>query len=245
VAQRTQLATAQTQFITQLNQDLVDSGLIDHANSNGQPTVAAGRQYETIPYVVMEVNSQTLPIVQQNALATSLELDVADKPALAQSLPLIGADKAWSYGYTGKGQTIAILDTGVEKSHPYFATNRIVQEACFSTTLCPNGSVTQIGGAGAAAPCTYDTANCPHGTHVAGIAASVAKEANLIAVQVFSKNFGLASSLKMVAPHVAGAWTVLKVAKPAAEVLGMPSVGKVVTTNWVAKFLGVINSKVG
>ncbi|OQW91119.1 MAG: hypothetical protein BWK78_05465, partial [Thiotrichaceae bacterium IS1] len=194
-AQRTQLATTQTQFITQLNQDLVDSGLIDHANSNGQPTVSAGRQFETIPYVVMEVNSQTLPIVQQNALATSLELDVADKPTLAQSLPLIGADKAWAAGYTGKGQTIAILDTGVEKSHPFFATNRIVQEACFSTTFCPNGQVQQVG-AGAAAPCTYDSTTCAHGTHVAGIAASVAKEANLIAVQVFSKNFGLTSSLK-------------------------------------------------
>jgi subtilisin family serine protease len=34
----------------------------------------------------------------------------------------------------GTGQVIAILDTGVDKTHPFLA-NKVVAEACFSTTL--------------------------------------------------------------------------------------------------------------
>ncbi len=196
VAQRQQLTDTQQQFVTTLSQDLVNSGLFDEVNSaDGTPIVKPETTYETIPYLVLEVSDATLPLVQQQTLTKGVTLDHADEPSLTQSLPLIGADKAWSAGYTGQGQQIAVLDTGVEKTHPFFATNRVVQEACFSATLCPDGQKQQVS-AGAAVPCSYDAPNCLHGTHVAGIAASVAKDAQLIAVQVFSKQLGTAKSLQ-------------------------------------------------
>lgn len=122
-------------------------------------------------------------------------------PVLAQSVPLIQGDQAWTRGYDGTGTTIAVLDTGVAASHPFLA-GKVVDEACFSSTVaglsrstCPDGSDQQIG-PGAAAPCSLSV--CIHGTHVAGIAAGngapagqpfsgVARGAHLMAVQVFSE----------------------------------------------------------
>ncbi|HEY8516615.1 MAG TPA: S8 family serine peptidase [Candidatus Binatia bacterium] len=84
-----------------------------------------------------------------------------------------------------------MLDTGVDGSHPALA-GKIVREACFSGNgNCPNGATQQIG-PGPGVACTY-AGDCKHGTHVAGIAASrsgVARRANIIAIQVFSRFTG-------------------------------------------------------
>ena len=102
----------------------------------------------------------------------------------------------WSNGYTGSGQVVAVLDTGVDSSHAFLA-GKVVEEACYSgNASCPNGTTTQTG-AGSGAPCTYAASGCSHGTHVAGIAAGqgssfsgVAKGADVMAVQVFSRFTG-------------------------------------------------------
>lgn len=135
-------------------------------------------------------------------------------PALNQSTALMNMPQAWGKGYTATGQSIAILDTGIEKDHPFLqdaaGNSRVIYEACFGTkdpsnnidTLCPNadpiGGDSPLGLAGSANPnCTFDVdGQCFHGTHVAGIAAGkrnwnnltgVAPNASIIAVKVFSK----------------------------------------------------------
>ena len=126
--------------------------------------------------------------------------DVAYPPALLQSTPLIGANGSSDFGgYTGQGQVIAVLDTGVDKAHPLLS-GKVVSEACYSTngstrsgirSLCPS-RVTASTATGSGVPCTWES-GCSHGTHVAGIAAGnnssyrgVAKDAQLIAIQVFT-----------------------------------------------------------
>jgi hypothetical protein len=91
------------------------------------------------------------------------------------------------------------LIPGVDKTHPDLR-EQVVEEACYSSTstaysttsLCPNGSEEQQGN-GAGVNCDSSISGCTHGTHVAGIVAAngsvtgVAKDADIIAIQVFSK----------------------------------------------------------
>jgi hypothetical protein len=156
--------------------------------------------FRTVPYVALEVSPAALTALESSADVSGVFEDEIARPVLAQSVPLIQADQAWAAGYDGSGTTIAILDTGVDASHPFLA-GKVVGEACYSSTSnvsrsnCPNGLDEQIG-PGSAIPCSvYE---CLHGTHVAGIAAGngapagqtfsgVAKGAHLMAVQVFSE----------------------------------------------------------
>ena len=48
-------------------------------------------------------------------------LDGKREISLDQSVPQIGAPAAWEAGYTGKGISVAVLDTGIDKSHPDLA----------------------------------------------------------------------------------------------------------------------------
>ena len=159
---------------------------------------------DIIPVVFIKADSQAIAELCTEPLVKSIEENKELEPSLTDSIPLINADDAADSGYTGAGWTVAILDTGVDKDHK-FLNGKVVYEACYSTddpgnnkeTLCPNGMETQIGN-GAAAPCS-GVPQCDHGTHVAGIAAGkdntfgsngiygVARDANIIAIQVFTK----------------------------------------------------------
>ncbi|MBM4201467.1 MAG: hypothetical protein FJ189_09300, partial [Gammaproteobacteria bacterium] len=149
------------------------------------------------PMLAFEVDALGLEMLSSSPLVAQFVEDKAMPPLLPQSVPLVGADEAWGTGFSGAGETVAILDTGIDPSHPFLA-GKIVAEACFSTTygpfgattVCPNSRSAQSGG-GAAVPCR--AYGCDHGTHVAGIAAGrgaqfsgVARDARIIAVQVFS-----------------------------------------------------------
>jgi subtilisin family serine protease len=160
------------------------------------------KRYKYIPYTAMEVDPAALTALSSHPLVISFEEDTPVPPTLTQSVPLIKADQAWVSGYTGSGWTVAILDTGVDKSHSFFSGGKVAAEACFSTisasstSFCPNGLSSQTG-SGAGVNCSETINGCSHGTQVAGIVAGkadsingVAKDANIIAIQVFSKVTG-------------------------------------------------------
>jgi subtilisin family serine protease len=158
------------------------------------------RQYTTVPFLAVEVDAYALTVLERlRGLVVTVEEDVLHRPTLAQSVPLVQAPSAWGAGFSGGGQVIAILDTGVDKTHPVLA-GKVVEEACFSLGAdlapgagdCPNGLSTQMG-PGSGVPCTYAPSVCRHGTHVAGIAAGasgVAPGAQIMAIQVFSRFTG-------------------------------------------------------
>ncbi|NOT48515.1 MAG: S8 family serine peptidase, partial [Acidobacteria bacterium] len=155
--------------------------------------------FETIPFVVITADAELLRRMIDDGQVKTIEEDVADSPDLAESTQVVNAPAAWSSGYTGANWAVAIIDSGVMKTHS-FLTGKVVSEACYSqtvsgtaTTVCPGG-VSQSTDVGSGVNCDPAVAGCPHGTHVAGIVAGngatssgVAKGANIIAIQVFSR----------------------------------------------------------
>jgi len=180
------------------------------------------RTYSAFPFLAITVTPKALEALKADPRVTSIEMDVptpvpvpvpsgsgikgvpggaadTSTPSVRTSNlnwgpPKIGADTAWSQGYTGAGWYVAILDTGIRRTHEFFSGKTIV-EACFSLNAnCP-GSTTSAYGTGSAVHYASTYNGFDHGTHCAGIAtgrkadgavAGVAKSANLIAVQVFS-----------------------------------------------------------
>lgn len=76
-----------------------------------------------------------------------IDLDGKVTASLDQSVPQIGAPDAWQAGYDGTGVTVAVLDTGVDQTHPDLA-DREIGEKDFSGS---GNNVDHVG----------------HGTHVA------------------------------------------------------------------------------
>ncbi|MFN0029683.1 MAG: S8 family peptidase [Acidimicrobiales bacterium] len=119
--------------------------------------------------VSLPADAAALDRLAGSPLVAAIEADQWLAPALDRSTAQIGAPAAWAAGFTGAGRTVAIIDSGVESTHPALA-GKVRYEACFSNVSCPNGAATMVG-PGAAAPCVWG-AGCEHGTHVAGVIAA-------------------------------------------------------------------------
>jgi len=186
-------------------QNMVRAGLLGVAHREH-------RQFKDFPFMVVEVAADGLHTLDSlHGLVAHVFEDKLERPFLAESIPLVQADQVWAGGfagspYDGSGTVVAILDTGVDKNHPFIGAGKVVEEACFSsndlalsaTSVCPGGATSSFA-AGSGLPCDLAVVGCEHGTHVAGIAAGdgqagavavfsgVAKGANVMAVQVFSR----------------------------------------------------------
>ncbi len=163
--------------------------------------VSGIKHFKTIPHIAMEIDADGLKELLDSADVVSIEEDIPVPPVLNQSVPFIKADQVHASGYDGTGWNVAVLDTGVRKTHE-FLSGKVVSEACYSTTsgtrstsLCPGGSNSTAAGSGVNCS-TSISSDCSHGTHVAGIIAGkggatvakgVAPGAKIIAIQVFSK----------------------------------------------------------
>ncbi|MBE0511204.1 MAG: S8 family serine peptidase [Gammaproteobacteria bacterium] len=184
-AQRQGIAVAQQQLLERL----AGQGL----------TATPLRRFEHIAGMALRVDSAALQALRDDPAVLSLQEDRLARPLLAQSIPLINADDLWALGGTGDGWAVAVLDTGVDYTHEFF-TGKLIAEACFSSddvdagasSLCPDGAEESFE-EGAGLHCS-GIDGCAHGTQVAGIAVGqgttrngVAKAADLIAIQVFSR----------------------------------------------------------
>jgi len=160
------------------------------------------RKMRHLPYMAMRVDEAGLAELLADPNVVSVEMDMLYRPSLNETPTITHAVDAWNAGYTGSGQVVAIVDTGVDAAHTFLA-GKVVDEACFSSplssgrSLCPGGTAVETG-AGTGAPCVSSAPGCYHGTHVAGIAAGyrgvlgtdaggMAPDAGLMAIQVFQE----------------------------------------------------------
>ncbi len=119
-------------------------------------------------YTVINMLAADVPSVVIAALAAHpsvAEISLVEKQSaqLAVSVPSLGAPVFWNAGYTGAGESVAVMDTGARTSHLAFSGLNILSRVFLDY--------------GRMDPCFADDANSPmdyqgHGTHVAGIVAS-------------------------------------------------------------------------
>jgi len=162
---------------------------------------------ETVPYMSLRIKKDDIQDFIDIEEIADIQIDELSSVTMAESNVIIQATNAWANGDTGSGQTVAVLDTGVEKTHA-FLSGKVISEACYSNaggaggyiSLCPGG-VTSSTASGSGVNCSAGVTGCDHGTHVAGTIAGdngsiygVAKDAKIIAINVFTNINGKALS---------------------------------------------------
>ncbi|MFH1972702.1 MAG: S8 family serine peptidase [archaeon] len=137
------------------------------------------------------INEQELKDILQEDI-TSIREDEVLNIQLATTLPQIETDtvhalQLYNINLTGLGQTVCVIDTGINSTHESLQ-GRIVAEYCYC-------DVTDLGSGGCCSDNTNELNNAEddqgHGTHVAGIvgangtsALGMAPEVNFIAMKV-------------------------------------------------------------
>lgn len=156
--------------------------------------VRIARAFRTLPGVAAQATAAGLAALAARPEVEAIEADGVGTVALDQTVVQIRADRVHARGVDGSGVVIAVVDTGVDPTHPDIA-DALRQEECFCrggaigdevrAPCCPDGTARESGPGSAA---SVD----PHGPHVAGIAVSrgrvsapgVAPGAGLVAVRV-------------------------------------------------------------
>lgn len=166
------------------------------------------KRFRLVPGFAMVATPRDLAMLRLDPEVADIVEDAVLQPLLQDSVPALGSSPDGSFGpgmYTGQGQVLAIIDTGVDSAHP-FLTGQVIPdaEACFSSnlsvagvnvasSLCPGG-MAEVVAPGAGSHCDLQIDNCSHGTAIAGVMvgsgdsfSGVARDARLISVQAASR----------------------------------------------------------
>lgn len=164
--------------------------------------------YHLVPAIAGSMNMAQISALSDDPRIERIWFDRPVYTCLDISVPLIGTPQVWAAGPTGRGITVAVVDTGVDTAHPDLA-GRVIKTHDFTGEGYNDGH--------------------GHGTHVAGIiggngAASngkykgVAPEVTLIAAKVLRANGSGATSDVMAGVE----WAVQERAKVINLSLGSP-----------------------
>jgi len=166
-------------------QALADSVMLGLTDAEFRVT----HRWDNIAALAGDVTAEGLVALLRSPEVLRVDLDVRGHMALSESANMIRAGELNARGLTGAGITVAVLDTGIDASHPDLSDD-LVDEACFcqnadGSGCCP-GAVTSAFGPGSARD------EQGHGTHVTGIVTGrggiaprgVAPDAKIVAVRV-------------------------------------------------------------
>ena len=135
--------------------------------------VKGAKSFSLTPAAALDVSRDDLAELSRDPGCLRIWPDVQMHSCLDQSVPIIGAPRVWSAGYTGSGITVAVIDTGVDVKHPD------LKDRIMSTYDATGDGFSDVNG---------------HGTHVCGIVAGggstyrgVAPGARLVVVKVLTR----------------------------------------------------------
>ena len=114
-AQHAQIAKLQDEALSGLDKD----------------SYGIAHRYETVPYLALSVSPGALDRLAGSEAVASVQEDRLDTADLTTSVPQVEANEAQQFGFVGAGQTVAIIDSGVDGSHPMLA-GKVVDEAAAS-----------------------------------------------------------------------------------------------------------------
>jgi hypothetical protein len=103
----------------------------DDASRTDIPLLVTGTQ-RSKAFKTMTVAKQDAGGFLKRTSGTKIWLDAKLHPTLDHSVPQIGAPAAWQAGYTGKGVTVAVLDSGIDATHPDL-TGQVIATKNFTT----------------------------------------------------------------------------------------------------------------
>lgn len=154
--------------------------------------------WRAVPGFAGRVSRAGLARLAADPRVVRVDLDTGGHGDDDESLPLIRGDVVHAQGFLGAGQTVAILDSGIDRANVDLA-GAIVAEHCFVATGCPN-RLTEQDGPGSAQD------DNGHGTNVAGIIASAGKVApvgvapavKLVVIKVLDRNDSFQSTSQVV-----------------------------------------------
>jgi subtilisin family serine protease len=160
------------------------------------------RRFVSINALAGKVTMAGLVRLQNDPRILRIDLDQGGRAHLVEARALAKIDPVLSVGFTGKGVTVAILDSGLDSQHPDLA-NDVTAEQCFCSSgsgCCPNKQTSQSGPGSA-------MDDNGHGTNVAGIVTSdgtiaprgAAPDAKIVAVKVLASDNSFCCSSDVVA----------------------------------------------
>ncbi len=120
-------------------------------------------RFRCSPVVVLSTrSSDLLRELERDPDVVTLALDAQGQGSLDMSRKMIRADEVFDMGFTGEGRIVAVLDSGVDVTHPDLEAAIIHQKRFLDQGNEVNDDATDLAG---------------HGTHVTGIIASRGKHA--------------------------------------------------------------------
>ena len=146
------------------------------------------RRFEHVPAVAGRLSRRALDALARDPNVSFIQVDGTGEGALTVSVPAIGADVAKAqFHVTGKGIRMAVLDTGVNATHPDLGSSVVATQHCFTRNACPPNNASE----GTSADDDHG-----HGSHVSGIVTSdgqvagagFAPDVEIVAVKINDRN---------------------------------------------------------
>src|SRR2546423_6002768 len=97
-------------------------------------------RWETVPALVGRVRPGALARLERDPEVRRIDLDGGGgRVGDVESLHLIGADAVQATGLTGRGVTVAIIDSGIDRTHPDLSTSLAGEHCVVPPGGCPGG----------------------------------------------------------------------------------------------------------